>query len=415
MPLNILLLPLLGGFLFLSIFRRTAYFVARQNAATLSSWLAVAGLMLLIVARIAVMICQRAVAGPQALAVPLLDLLLVPLLVLMAAGLALHYVTDLVRRRSAGSASAQRRPLWQIILGTALLAVGARAVFLIWSNAPAGFPAAHGIPRWIAWLLVFSVLLYAAARWAGKIRVDPASIVLRTALVGLLLLLLFTSVTFFPEAMQSWWLNFSHPTTRQISGDELGTSILAVLLGPVLAMAANFVYPRTVVEAHLFDRRISNSLERLFYRATRRAKMVMLTLDDGKVYCGYIDWIPGNPGASDAFLEIIPVFSGYRDSETKRVSLITSYAPFLAEVDRSAWDQFKKVVPLERISSAGEFDPEYFDAFAKHAAAPGSAATGSSADRAASVGAGSQGGSQRPPAPVSPEAPPTASTTPQPA
>lgn len=48
MQLNVLLLPLLGGFLFLSIFRRSAYFIARQTAAALSFWLAVVGLSLLV-------------------------------------------------------------------------------------------------------------------------------------------------------------------------------------------------------------------------------------------------------------------------------------------------------------------------------------------------------------------------------
>jgi hypothetical protein len=78
-----------------------------------------------------------------------------------------------------------------------------------------------------------------------------------------------------------------------------------------------------------------------------------------------VDWIPENPGSPDAFLEILPIFSGYRESETKRVSLPITYAPLLERLDKDEWSQFKKVVPVASVASAGEFDPEYFEAFTK--------------------------------------------------
>ena len=115
--------------------------------------------------------------------------------------------------------------------------------------------------------------------------------------------------------------------------------------------------------------------------------MVMLTLNDGKVYCGYIDWIPADPGAVDAFLEIQPVFSGYREKDSRRVRLPVNYAPFYTKLDRSEWIQFKKVIPVSSISSAGEFDPEHFDSFGKYtennAEVPRGVATTESASAAA--------------------------------
>jgi len=126
-----------------------------------------------------------------------------------------------------------------------------------------------------------------------------------------------------------------------------------------------------------------NSLEPLFYRATRRGRMVMITLDDSKVYCGYVDWIPGNPRSPDAYLEILPIFCGYRDAEHRRVSLPTSYTPFLKKSDKQGWGQFKKVIPVARITCAGEFESQYFEAFGKDHAAPPSAAPRPSAVTAA--------------------------------
>lgn len=133
MQLNVLLLPLLGGFLFLSIFRRTAYFIARQTAATLSFWLAVVGLTLLVLARLAVMLCQHAMADPSAVAVPLLNILLIPLLGMMDVGLMMYALTDLLRRRTD---PAYRRPLHQIAAGFLLFVLGLVA---IWNQLPPHF------------------------------------------------------------------------------------------------------------------------------------------------------------------------------------------------------------------------------------------------------------------------------------
>lgn len=362
MQLNVLLLPLVGGFLFLALFRRTAYFIAQQGVATLSFWLAAAGMTLLVIARLAVMLCKYASAGADALAVPLLDVLLLPLLAAMVFGLLVHYLTDRVQRRSNPTF---RRPKRQLVFGAALLALAVWATFMMWPLTSAKGMNVGIAPLWTIWVFEFALLFYGSFWWAQKIRVAPASMMLRVPLVGLLLVTLIASAAFYPDELKTWWQQFSQPTLHQIPSAELGTSLISALLGPLLAVAANLVYPRSAVELYLFRNRVNNSLERLFYRATRRGKMVMVTLDDNKVYCGYIDWIPGDPSSRDAYLEILPVFSGYRNDE-RRIYLPTSYTLLLNQLDQKDWGQFKKVVPVARITSAGEFDPKYFEAFSKN-------------------------------------------------
>lgn len=367
MQLNVLLLPLVGGFLFLALFRRTAYFIAQQGVATLSFWLAAAGMTLLVIARLAVMLCKYASAGADALAVPLLDVLLLPLLAAMVFGLLVHYLTDHVKRRSNPTF---RRPKRQLVFGAALLALAVWATFMMWPLTSTKGMNVGIAPLWTIWVFEFAMLFYGSFWWAQKIRVAPASMMLRVPLVGLLFVTVIASAAFYPEELKTWWQQFSQPTLHQIPSAELGTSLISALLGPFLAVAANLVYPRSAVELYLFRNRVNNSLERLFYRATRRGKMVMVTLDDNKVYCGYVDWIPGNPSSPDAYLEILPVFSGYRDSEHRRVSLPTSYTPFLKKLDKKDWGQFKKAVPVARITSAGAFEPHYFEEFGKNQPAP---------------------------------------------
>lgn len=310
------------------------------------------------------MLCQHALAGPSVVAVPLLNILLMPLLGLADVGLLLYAIGDVIQYREDGN---YRRPPRQIVGGVLMFGLATTAIVVLWGRIPLRYQPVHGMSLTAVWMIELGIFVEAVARWANRIRVRPAVMLVRAALVGLLFLSIVTLATFFPEIAKSFWIAFSQPTASQIPSDELGTSTLAALLGPLLALGANIVYPKVAVESYLFTRRVGNSLERLLYRATSRGKMVMITLEDGKVYCGYVDWIPGNPGSPDAFLEILPVFSGYRGTESKRVSLPVTYAPFLKKLNSDEWIQFKKVVPVASIATAGEFDPEYFDAFEKRA------------------------------------------------
>lgn len=365
MELNVLLLPLLGGFLFLKIFYRSSYFIASQSASTFSFWLATAGLALLAIARLAIMACQYATRGPEAVAIPVLGILVVPLLGQMAFALLLFGLVEFIRWRRG----LKVRIDWRAPVGTVLFALTIGTMFALWREFPSVLPKLFGIPIQAVWALFWSALIYSWTNWARRIRISLNSILLRGALLSLLYALILGVVAFYPDTTKQLWLEFSAPTIKQIASDELGTSILAVVIGPLFAITLNLVYPLAAVQSHLFTNRATNSLERLFYRITRRGKMVMLTVGDGKVYCGYIDWIPGNPGATEAFLEILPVFSGYRETESKRVRLPVSYAHFYKTLPSTEWVQFKKVLPIASIAAAGEFDPEHFDTFAKNAAA----------------------------------------------
>jgi hypothetical protein len=365
MQLNVLLLPVLGGFLFLSIFHRSAYFLARQNVATLTFWLAVTGLALLAIARAAVMMCQYATSGPEAVAIPLICILVVPLLSLMVISLISFGLTGL--RTISPPVTWIRQWSWRGPVGLVLLATSISVLRSLAIDVPPLFPRFFGVSIHYVWAINLCLLLTFCVWWAKRVRMLPVAIMLRASLVGLLYVTILVAVAFHPYRTRDLWLGFSAPTAKEIASEELGTTLLATVLGPLFAWTLNLLYPRAAVQSHLFAKRAASSLDRLFYRATQRGKMVMLTLDDGKVYCGYIDWIPGNPNAADAFLEVQPVFSGYRESEGKRVQLPVSYASFYKKLPSSEWVQFRKIVPIAKIAAAGEFDPGHFDAFAQQA------------------------------------------------
>jgi hypothetical protein len=358
MTLNALLLPLLGGFLFLSISHRTSYFITRQTPATLSFWLAVVGLVLLAMARGLIWLCDWPEARRVLFAVPLFYAALPPFIVLGLSGIAgqffLAWQTHSVATRS-----------WRVPVGAVLVVVGLWLLRLIIREGNHAAPLVLGLPIAVWWLAQVGAWLALCIWWSLQISFAAPALAFRMALVGLSYVLALVDATMEPARATELWFNLVAPIKDEVRPDALGTAFLACVLGPLLAKSLNLVYPRSAAEARLFRKRVRNSLERLLYNATQRGKMVMITLEDGKVYCGYSELIPGDARASDAYLEILPMFSGYRESESKQVHLPVNYAAQYRTLPPDRREQFKKVFPVARIVTAGEFDPRLFETFPK--------------------------------------------------
>jgi len=256
--------------------------------------------------------------------------------------------------------------LAELLFGPMLLFAAVYVLSALCHNLTFVIPDFYGIAIAKVWSIEGILFVLICSVWATRIQMIPAKILFRGSLVGLFYVLLVSDIAFHPETVKGWWEAFVSPIAGTIPSDELVVSCLALLLGPVLAMSMNLVYPRSGVRNALMEARVTNSLERLFHSVTIRARMVMLTLNDGKVYCGYINWIPPDPGANDSFLEIRPLFSGYREKDTRQVYLPVSYASFYTHGKKEDWVQFIKVIPIATITSAGEFDPKVFDEFGKH-------------------------------------------------
>ncbi len=164
--------------------------------------------------------------------------------------------------------------------------------------------------------------------------------------------------------------------------DYSGTATGALLLGVFAPQVINRIVgleeaSRRAVQEH------GDGLDRLLFEATEREIQLVVTLATGKVYAGWLDWTPPNPGAADAYLRILPTMSGYRTLD-HRIQWTTFYqavylalGPDTAEPDLQA---FTKVIPINQIVTAGLFDPETYDRFnpgdQSTAASPGAEHTG---------------------------------------
>jgi hypothetical protein len=359
--LNVLFLPLLGGYLLYCTFHGTQYIAGRRPKGVLMFWCAVFGLMLLTVARLLTMLAEWSIDEKIPIGEEVVEFALPPLLYLVLVGLLLHAVTEKVNNGRLLS----RPLLWKSIIGSmAALFI----IFILVLLTPVANSLANevgGTERLMrsSWLLIAIALLVISFKLARAVSLPFAVILLRAALV----LVGFTAVVGiafqYIAGVKQCWLYFSKPLGHEIEPEAIGMALLACALGPFLAVGMNFLYPRSVAASRHFESDWINGLEDLIYTAAKKGSMLMLTLTDRKVYIGHVEWVPPHPEAKDAFIQIVPYFSGYRSSKTHELRLVTFYSSLYTTLARPQIERFRKVLPTARIISAAEFDPAHYATF----------------------------------------------------
>ena len=124
-----------------------------------------------------------------------------------------------------------------------------------------------------------------------------------TALARVLIVAL---IALFPVAGE-WW-------RVVMPWADSGTAALALVLGYLLSFAINCLHPKEKASKRTVQNN-GDGLDRLLFEATEGEHQITVTLASGKVYAGWLDWTPPNPGAADAYIRILPTMSGYRDAE----------------------------------------------------------------------------------------------------
>ena len=107
--------------------------------------------------------------------------------------------------------------------------------------------------------------------------------------------------------------------------------------------------------------------------SVKEQKLVELTLRSGKSYIGFAlnsgITIYGRPdGGSDIVL--IPVKSGYRDTNTRRLEITTDYISIIQQLNQQGLankEDFRVVIPMSEIISARIFYNEVYERFQQSA------------------------------------------------
>ncbi len=157
----------------------------------------------------------------------------------------------------------------------------------------------------------------------------------------------------------------------------LALLLLTLLLGLFGGHALNLVPGSS---KYFLRRAIENSdFERLVLRGMERSLPMLVTLDNGKVYVGYVIRTI-DPLAREKELRILPVFSGFRSKETGTVAFHTNYSGVLRQLVQNERRQvedeeearplshlnigdFEVVIPVSKIVTSTLYDREAKEMF----------------------------------------------------
>lgn len=120
-----------------------------------------------------------------------------------------------------------------------------------------------------------------------------------------------------------------------------------------------------------------DTIKKLKLEAFEREIQLMVTLKSRKVYVGIadIEKITNIDTFSDEFISIIPLSSGYRDSETldyiktKDYSLIYKENNILEDESDGnilSFRQFRHIINMSEVESVSLFDPNIYESFKSH-------------------------------------------------
>lgn len=108
-------------------------------------------------------------------------------------------------------------------------------------------------------------------------------------------------------------------------------------------------------------------IEKVLRASILREKPVAITLENRKVYIGYVVAGP-DPTQEIKAIQILPLASGFRDKDDLQLALTTDYAAiYTAESDRLATRDFVIVLPIARVMSLSIFDMAAYARFQRQA------------------------------------------------
>jgi hypothetical protein len=137
-----------------------------------------------------------------------------------------------------------------------------------------------------------------------------------------------------------------------------GTAAGSVLLGLALPILFNRVRNEAWSKNKVLERH-GNALFKLLHDSARSNRPIAVTLSNRKWYMGYVRDSP-NLDPQEQYFALIPVLSGYRDSDNLTVEQTVFYEPAQVGHDRN---DFAITIPLDSVQIAHYFDPEVYDKF----------------------------------------------------
>jgi hypothetical protein len=363
--LHLLVVPLLGGYVFCARCHLTAFSTRRADGQRLIYHSSVAGIFLLIAARTLEKVLQAAVANPEPTGAVISWLTQISACITVSAGIALLLFGQITaygeRERGLSTAS-----------GAALMISGLLTVWF--TNSFSIWWTLFGTLGVVIVFLLIALLCAAVIRGASY--ATDMHIVVRVSLLVPTVFLGITFLLLYGPRLTALWPQFS-------SIKYSGLALAAAGLGATLWLPTNVVLTNRWAWRRAHESGRTSGLERLLYRAFRARLPIQVTLKDGKVYSGFLlEMLPPVARLEGSCIEFLPTSSGYRDPTTKTVTITTDYAQVIEKLAtpqappeggppaptltgdrlialRAHLSSLLKSIPLSEIQVASMYDTSY--------------------------------------------------------
>ena len=120
--------------------------------------------------------------------------------------------------------------------------------------------------------------------------------------------------------------------------------------------------PRKAVKNYII-RDENDAIELMLWQAMKKAYMVCITLDNDKVYVGFVSNMFEGSYKNDKSISLIPSISGYRLERDKTIHFTNYYEDIIEEVNKNPsdynldQDYISISILLDRVVSISYFDP----------------------------------------------------------
>jgi hypothetical protein len=347
--LNILILPLIGGYRFYTKFNWTAYEAARCTNQRLLFNSALIGLVFLVSARFlekfVTFLSNRALEFSGTVGIVAAA---TALLACIAMGL-------MAWEAFRGDAPVKSK---QSILGAAITAIV--ALYLTFQTIALPGDILCNLSLIVSCMAIMALpVAYAAHALSPSVFIPFHKVVFRLSILILLATLLTEVCIGHAGEIARYWHSFS-------PYNESGAAALACAVGVFLAAPLNsllFGYQPAIHRLYL-NLKI-NAFEREMFDSMTEESQIQITLEDGKVYTGWATNVLPNLSETDTYFRILPVWSGYRDEKKKIIKTTfydNVYQHFVQQAEAGEKtvdiDSFIKIIPISKIILAGKFNDE---------------------------------------------------------